>query len=303
MIMRVATFSTNQRMLTAALQTQARMANLQIQQASGITAFDYGGIGADTRQLISLEVTLTRSQSHEAATKSANAHVETMYSTLSSLSDLLTSFRTKLVALKSTDISDIERASMQKTAETNLEELAALLNTRYGSQYLFSGGATSTAPVDLSSYSVTDATTADTSYYQGGNNKAAVMVSESHNITYGINADNSAFEKAFRSLGLIADATAPLDEATIDDALDLIIEAIEGTAAVQGQLSVNAVALERALVAQQDLQSYLETGISSIKDVDVAALTAKLTTYETQLQASFAALAKVQSLNLLDYVR
>ena len=40
----------------------------------------------------------------------------------------------------------------------------------------------------------------------------------------------------------------------------------------------------------------------SLRDVDVVAISSQLTTYETQLQASYAALAKVQSLSLVDYL-
>lgn len=303
MTMRVATFSMNERMLAASLQTQARMVEMQIQEASGSVSSDYGGLGTDTRKLINLEVTLTRSKSYEKAASEAMERTEVMYDALTSVSDLLSSFRAELVALQSTDATDSARSNFVETAQGYLEELASLLNTQYNGEYLFAGGATSTTPVDLTAFAVTDAVTFDISYYQGGSNLAAVMTGEGRNITYGVNADDVAFETAFRSLGLIAGAGSVPDDDMLNDALELIIEAVDGTATVQGQLSVKASALERVETTQQDLQSFLETSISSIRDVDVVAVAAKLTSYETQLQASYAALAKVQSLNLLDYVR
>jgi flagellar hook-associated protein 3 FlgL len=66
---------------------------------------------------------------------------------------------------------------------------------------------------------------------------------------------------------------------------------------------IAASSVERAITAQQDLQSFLEANISGIRDVDVTAIAVELTAYETQLQASYAALASIQSLNLLDYLR
>lgn len=91
MTMRVATFSMNERMLTASLQTQARMVEMQIQEASGSVSSDYGGLGTDTRKLINLEVALTRSQSYEKAAGEALERAEVMYDALTSVNDLLTS--------------------------------------------------------------------------------------------------------------------------------------------------------------------------------------------------------------------
>ena len=46
----------------------------------------------------------------------------------------------------------------------------------------------------------------------------------------------------------------------------------------------------------------LSASISEIRDVDVADLTVMLTTCQTQLEASYAALAKIMSLSLQDYL-
>ena len=95
--MRVATFASSDRMLNASLATQARMSNLQMQQASGSISTNYGGLGSDTRPLLDLEATLKTSQSYADAAKSAGGRVEVMYSALSSITDLLTDFRATLV--------------------------------------------------------------------------------------------------------------------------------------------------------------------------------------------------------------
>ena len=53
---------------------------------------------------------------------------------------------------------------------------------------------------------------------------------------------------------------------------------------------------------QADYQSFAETLGSSLTSVDVAAVTASLSTYQAQLTASYAAKAKVQSLQLASYL-
>ena len=45
MMMRVATFAISDQMIAAAQRTQSVMANDQLEQASGVTSTDYGGLG------------------------------------------------------------------------------------------------------------------------------------------------------------------------------------------------------------------------------------------------------------------
>ena len=302
MSMRVATFAMNDRMLAASLKTQARMADMQMQQATGQVSTTLGGYGADSRTLVNLEISLARSQSYSASSKEASGRVEVMYSTMDTINDVLSSFRSALVAIKSTDASDETQAALSSTAKVNLEELATLLNTQYEGRYLFGGSATTTLPVDLSAYEITAADTANTAYYQGNSTLATVQVSSEQSVSYGVSASDSAFEKAFRAFSIIADAGGKLTDETIDAALDLIVEAIDGAAGVQGVLSVNAATLERSQAREEEYQSLLSASLSEVRDADVTAITVKLTAYETQLQASYAALAKIQGINLLDYL-
>ncbi|MGV3576503.1 MAG: flagellin [Devosia sp.] len=303
MSMRVATFAMNDRMLAASMKTQAQMAEMQMQQATGQVSTSLGGYGAESRNLISLEVSLSRSQSYSAAATEAASRVEVMYSTMDTVNDVLSSFRAALVAIKSTDASAETKAGLSTTAALNLEELATLLNTQYEGRYLFGGSATTTMPVDLTAYSVTDPDTANTAYYQGNSTLATVQVSSEQSVSYGVSASDSAFEKAFRAFSIIADANGNLTDDTISAALDLIVEAIDGAAGVQGTLSVNAATLERAQVREEEFQAHLSASLSEVRDVDVTEIAVKLTAYEVQLQAAYATLAKIQSINLLDYVQ
>ena len=302
MSMRVATFATNRQMLSASLQTQARMANMQLQEASGLNSTDYGGLGADARTLVNLEVSAQRAARYEAAATAATGQAELIYNALDSMADLLTSFRAQITALQSTDATDAGRASLVSAAQTALEEMEELLNTRLNERYLFAGSDTSGAPVDLNETTF-DLTTVDTGYYQGSGDPLSATVNDDRSITYGINADDSAFETTLRAFGSIASAQSDLSDIDLSAVLDLVGNAVDGLAGLQGGLSVATAGLERAISDQQDLQSFYQTQIVNLRDVDVTAVAAQLTAYETQLQASYAALAKIQSLSLLDYLR
>lgn len=302
MTSRVSTFGINQQMLAAALKTQARMADMQLQEASGLVSTDYGGLGTDARQLVSLDIEKARADRYQAAADTASARNELVYSALGDMADILTSFRSQLTALMSTDVTDTAKSALVTSAGGWLEEFSARLNSTYNGQYLFGGPDTTDAPVDTSAISF-DLDTENTGYYQGGDSLYAAQIGEGEVLSYGINADSSAFEKALRALGSVASADSDLSDIDISDVLDLVISAVDAIGGLQGATSVAASRLERASANQAELSASFDSQISDLNGVDVTAVTASLTAYETQLEASYAALAKIQSLSILDYLR
>jgi len=301
--MRVATFANSDRMLTASLRTQSRMAELQLQQASGSISTDYGGLGASARTLLLLEANMKTSEAYAGAASEASGRVEVMVSTLSTVTDLLTSFRSELTGAMSTSRSDTADASLIATAGTYLEELAGLLNVQFEGRYLFAGDATGTAPVDLDGYTATS-DAANTSYYFGDAAVATLRIGSEQSVAYGVAADEVGFEQAFRALAQIAQASS-LDDEALTQAYDLLVSAIEDShrGAVPPRLARRPRIRAHVSSGRDSYQALLETAISDLRDADVTVVAVKLASYETQLQASFSALAQVQSLSLLDYLR
>jgi flagellar hook-associated protein 3 FlgL len=303
MQMRVATFGISDQMIASALRTQSTMANQQIQEASGLVSSDFGGLGSTTQQVLNLQVSATRSQSYIDAATLTNSKIQVMYSAVNSIADLATQFRAQLTS--ATSASSTDAASVTESARNLLEQTASVLNTQYSGSYLFGGSETKTAPVDVSSTSYAEATSpssADTSYYQGDSQLASVRVSDSQTVSYGVSADNAAFEKIMRAMNLVA-SNSPLSSDTLNEALDLAVEAIDELGLVQTRISNASASIENASAYQTEYLSYVQTLGSDLTSVDVAAVTAKLATYQAQLTASYSAIAKVQSLNLASYLR
>lgn len=303
MAMRVATFAMNERMLSASLQTQAKMARMQIQEATGLVATDYGGFGASASRVLNLEVSLARSKAYGAAADEANSRVQVMYDQMSTITDILTDLRAQVTAARGTNGTATSDASLAASAASALEDLAGLLNVRYEGRYLFAGSATTTAPVDLSAYDPAELTTADASYYQGNGTVAAVQVSSERSISYGVTAADPAFEAMFHAVHALAGVDGSTSDSAFEALSTLLVSALDSVTAVQSRLSLSSAALERASASQQDYQDFVSTALTGLTGVDVAAVTVQLTAYETQLQASYAAVAKMQGLSLLDYLR
>jgi len=302
MVMRVATFALSDQMIAGALRTQAVMANLQVQESSGLKSEDFGGYGSDAQQVINLQVSVTRAQSHIDAATLADSKVQVMYSAVGTMTDIITQLRTQLSA--ATTGSSTETASVVSSAQQLLTQMGSLLNTQYDGQYLFGGAHTAAAPVDLSSFSsgTGSTTTADTSYYRGDDEIAAVRVADDQAVSYGVTADNSAFEQVMRVLKFVANSSS-LSSSDITQALDLASSALSATSTVQARLSSAASQIESASAGQSDYKSFAQSLSSDLTAVDVAAVTAQLSTYQSQLTASYSAIAKIQSLNLASYLR
>ena len=301
MSMRVATFATTDRLLNASMRLQSQMTNMQVQEASGVKSTDYGGLGTQSGKLINLETSLKRSQTFQSAISDASGRIDAMYSVLGNITDMLTSFRSEITAALSTDGGEETSRSLIATAQSYLDEMSSTLNSKFEGRYLFSGSLTETAPVDLDGY-VADLNTASASYYQGDSQLASVRASSEMTLTYGISANDSAFEQAIRALGTIAGSADTPDSDTLESVYTLLGSALDDTIALQSNVSSKSSSLDRMSNWQADYQDMLSASISEIKDVDVAEVTVRLTTYQTQLEASYSALAKLMSISLQDYL-
>jgi flagellar hook-associated protein 3 FlgL len=302
MAMRVATFAISEQMIAAALRTQSTMANQQIQEASGVVSSDFAGYGSSTQQILNLQVSVTRSKSYIDAATQADSKIQVMYSTVGSVANLVTQLRSLLTS--ASNVASTDSTSVTQSAQNMLQQMASLLNTQYDGGYLFGGARTSQAPVDVSSSAypaLTSPSSADTSYYQGDDEVASVRVSDTQTISYGVTADNTAFEQALRAMNLVAN-NSPLSTTTLNEALTLATSAVDAVGVVQSGISNASSSIEQASAFQTDYQSFATTLGSDLTSVDVAAVTAQLSTYQAQLTASYAAIAKVQSLNLASYL-
>lgn len=301
-VMRVATFAQSGQMIADALRVQSRMAELQILEASGVKSESFAGYGADAQHVVNLQVGVTRAQSYIDAATLAGGKVQVMYSAAGSIADIVTQLRSQLSAASTG--STTEATSAINSAQQMLQQVGSLLNTQYDGQYVFAGSKTSTPPVDLSSFasSAGSTTTADTSYYVGDDATTSVRVSADQSVAYGVNADNSAFEQVMRVLRYVANSSS-LSSSQIATALDLASSALDATASVQERLGNAASAIENASARQSDYKSFASTLASDLTSVDVAAVTAELSTYQSQLTASYSAIGKIFSLNLASYLK
>ena len=298
---RVSSYGQSNYMLSQLMKLEGKYSAVTTQSSSGLKSETFSGIASDSQTVLNLQSQYSRITTQTSNATNAKSTVTSISSTLSSMGDVVTSALSNLsVAISTTGSTG---TSTQTEMQLSLNQLVNLMNTQYAGNYIFSGSATSTAPVNLSdsNYTNLSTTTANTSYYQGNNTVASVQASDDLTVNYGISADNTSFEKALRALSIAV--ANPNDTTSLKAAYDLLGQASTGIGDLESQATVQSNTLDNQITVNSGALSYIDTNISDLTSADLSQVSVQLTDMQNQLQASYAALAKLLNLNLSNYLK
>ncbi len=299
--MRISTAGMNNQMISQAMRVQSAYAEALTQQASGSKSESLSGLDGQAGATIGLKADIAASEHLATQAEAATSKLEIAYSTVDTITDLVEKIRVAISAALDGNVSDA--ATVQTTASGYLDDVVSLLNTKYADTYIFSGTTGQTEPVDISDAAYDPSSGADTDYYQGSSTLAAVMVDSGNAKSYGVTADEDAFEQVLRALSTLKTmTTSPADTATMQSAFDLLSTATTGLGEIQENLSDQTTAFESIIDNQTEFQLYANEALESLTDIDVAEASALVSQQEVLLQASFATLSSLKSISVLDYL-
>lgn len=288
MIGRVSTFSQTLYVLDLSLQSQARLADVQAQTASGLKSQTFGGFGWSSGTLVRHEADRTAATAEAAAATSALAVAEQAYAALGAIGDLAET------VLSSVADSGAETGALAGLAEGWLDDLESLLNSRYGDQALFAGAAVQDTAVDFDDWSPSD----PAAYYKGSAEPRAFTSADGRSIPLSVTADDPALASLVSVLtGLASGAVSGAE------ALDIVQAAASQIGALRTTLTSSASRLER--VAEQGLAKAEAIGaiLATMKETDLAEAAVLAKQYETLLQTGYSTLNILMSVKLSDYLR
>lgn len=304
---RISTFNINTMSIGGALKVQSDWAKAQLQQSSGLVSQDFVGLSTDSRTVLSLSREIEQAQTWATAATNAQARTEVMYSAIGSMTGVMTDLRTAI----SSAISSPNNSSLLNSAQTLKDSLLSEMNKQYNGLYLFAGSNTDTAPVDVTSYPASspyDVTAVDTSYYTGDNTALSVRISPEQTVSYGVTANDSAFEKALRAVEAVIQAASDPSlssadmTAALQSALTVANQATTDLANLQATVSVNASSLKNAATEQTTYVTLLKTSLSNVKEVDAAEVAVRVATLQTQLTASYSAVSDIAQMSLVKFL-
>lgn len=302
MVSRIATFLQSTSLAQDLSRLQTQYAQGEEQMSSGLTSDNYQGIATSTKRLLSLESQYSSLASQSANAQTALDRVNSMSNSVQSMENIINSFMSSLSAAISTTGNDASSA-LSSSASQALQEFSSLLNSQQAGRYLFGGSVTDKAPVDLSDPNYTTPTvpsSANTAYYQGNDQVASVQASDNLSISYGVTADDPAFEQALRAFSLVT--SDPTNQSALTEAYNLLSSSNDSLATMDSSLATKASTLDTQINDNTDDLNLLDNMIGDIKNVDMSALSIKLSQLETQLEASYSLTSSILKLNLSNYL-
>ena len=143
-------------------------------------------------------------------------------------------------------------------------------------------------------------------FYEGDSTTLSVRIDPNSTVDYGVTADESGFEKLFRSLYMVLNATVTsgnIDTDTLESALGLAIEAIDEIPDIRSKIGSDRLALEQMKGRHQDFIVFTNEAVNKIENVDVVAAVARMSIDQVQLEASYMLTARLSQLSLANFLR
>ncbi len=153
---RVGTFAQRSSLVQQMMTTQKRLYDTQVQIATEKKSQDYAGISSNSFRLVTLENDKARNQLFIQSNTIANTRLSAMATSAEAIDDRLRTMRSDLLNLTmgdfETPLDDEARDKLediQVRAFAALKDIADYLNARQDGRYLFSGGRSDSAAVDI----------------------------------------------------------------------------------------------------------------------------------------------------------
>jgi flagellar hook-associated protein 3 FlgL len=196
----------------SALDVQTKLAQAQIQESSGLVAQDFGTLGgSSTAEMLNLETNISQAQTFASDAQTVGSRTQGMYNALGSMASIVNQLQTQI----SRYMSAPDTTGLLSGVQNIQQQLLSQVNAQIGGRYLFAGSNINTPPASLTNYPTLqstppyyDPTQPDTSYYTGDNSILSVRVSLQQTLSYGVTANNPAFEEAMRSVEAVVQAAS-----------------------------------------------------------------------------------------------
>lgn len=307
---RVGTLAENNQILSYIQQSKSTADQLETEITTGLNSTEFSGIAPQAAQLVNLTDQSSKQQGYIDTINTVSTRLQVMALSINSIETLATQFVGNLPA----NAYNTKGETIQEQAQQVLNQVAGYLNTQDGSNYVFAGNKNTIPPVNTGglpnpgNLNANSAGAPPNGYYQGDNGVAQATVDNNVTLTYGVDANNPAFEQFIRVLNFLANAPAfnqanPADVANVSQATQMLNQSVTQLQALQGTVALQQGQLANQLTNHQSAQSLAKESISNIQQVDPATAITQLDTLQTQLQASYQTVSILQQLSLVNYIK
>lgn len=313
---RVSTYGNYQSALLDLMSAQSRAEAAQKKVNTHKNATDLVGFGRGSETVSALKSSQTRIQTFMDTNKAVAARLETQDLAMDRVADAATAARQAIADAIAAGRMD----ALMSSLETLFMEAQDGLNMKHQGRYLFSGGATDRAPVDLPDIPGQPGATMmaklaalpdENAAFRNDQLKQSSWLDENVSMDTGFLADAMGAElfAIFRDIQLAHEA-APLD-GSMTDAQKAFLTTQMGRfeAAAKGVVDLQAAnggmqnRVDRLLESQEARKISVDTLLSGRTDANMAEAVVELEMAQIALQASAQVVSQLRQVSLLDYLR
>ncbi|HEY4586157.1 MAG TPA: flagellin [Brevundimonas sp.] len=313
---RVSTYGNYQSALLDLMSAQSRAEAAQKKVNTHKNATDLVGFGRGSETVSALKSSQTRIQTFMDTNKAVAARLETQDLAMDRVADAATAARQAIADAIAAGRMD----ALMSSLETLFMEAQDGLNMKHQGRYLFSGGATDRAPVDLPDIPGQPGATMmaklaalpdENAAFRNDQLKQSSWLDENVSMDTGFLADAMGAElfAIFRDIQLAHEA-APLD-GSMTDAQKAFLTTQMGRfeAAAKGIVDLQAAnggmqnRVDRLLESQEARKISVDTLLSGRTDANMAEAVVELEMAQVALQASAQVVSQLRQVSLLDYLR
>ncbi len=278
-----------------------------VTNASGGVSGNFAGINSDDRFQIRVNGPGGLQESYKVVFDDSDTRIS-YYGGTSTLSEYFGFDTGVKVTTNAETIAIIERAT------SLMDQVADLMSVDIDGRFLFSGSKIGTQPIDVSTYLDDESlafpptdlnANASSAWYQGDSVETNARVSDDLSITYGVIGSDDAIDKLVRAVRVVIDSRDSNGEISgdrLEGAMNLVTAAIEELPDVRSRIGRDIKTIEQTNVIHEDFKLLSVNAIADIENVDVVQAANLLSANETQLQASFLSLSRINQLSLINFI-
>ncbi len=147
---RIGTYGASQQYLQQILNLQDRTNKEELQVSSGKVSQTYSGIAQSADTVLNFQVSESLTAQYQTDNSVTNTKLQASGAAVTGIQTTITNFKNQLVSFQQNSTTDQQQVTQLQTfAFQAMQDMQAYLGANINGDYLFSGGKTSTAPVQL----------------------------------------------------------------------------------------------------------------------------------------------------------
>ncbi len=296
MLERVSTSRNFSETLTQLNQRQAEIADLRRQITSGIKASSFSDLGADTLQTLDLQSVIQSTEQFQNQNQVTQVRLGIVDSLIGQLQDLAQDVQQQVALKRSPSGLELDVTTF---AQSSLDRIAAMLNTRNTGRFLFAGSKTDTQPVTGTLDNLDGSYIPTDSYYNGDNVRLSAKVGRNMTVEYGVTANEQGFQDIIGAVNMLLEAPTT---ANLERAAELAQSAIGGLSDIRSRVGLAMQRIEEANTQHERVGIQLKNVLEATIGTDIAEATIRISENELVLTASFQTFARIQRLTLAEFL-